>query len=203
MTPPDPSSGPPDPRIPRIPGPGPPDPRPRAPPDFPARGNFGGNFPGNPRISAPPGPPPDFPPRAPPGPPPGPRPPRKSPPRGVFPLDLGLQIPLNPGPRPGIWPPDPPQIWAQIWGDLGGFWARFRGADSGSPCPGFWGFSGCRGPFNKCIFRSGFGVFFCARKCARCARVCAVRGVCARCAELCAGSRGVSGGSKVFLNKDF
>jgi hypothetical protein len=30
------------------------------------------------------------------------------------------------------------------------------------PLPGFGGFSGCRGPFNKCIFRSGFGVFLCA-----------------------------------------
>ena len=33
-----------------------------------------------------------------------------------------------------------------------------------NPCPDFGGFSGCRGPFNKCIFRSGFGVFFCARR---------------------------------------
>ena len=43
-----------------------------------------------------------------------------------------------------------------------------------NPCPDFGGFSGCRGPFNKCIFRSGFGVFFCVRGgVARvCARVC-------------------------------
>ena len=33
-----------------------------------------------------------------------------------------------------------------------------------NPCPDFGGFWGCWGPFNKCIFRSGFGVFFCAGK---------------------------------------
>ena len=46
---------------------------------------------------------------------------------------------------------------------LGGGGSGIRG-DPGArvcnPCPVFGGFSGCRGPFNKCIFRSGFGVFF-------------------------------------------
>ena len=68
----------------------------------------------------------------------------------------------------------------------------FPGA--GNPCPDFGCFSGCRGPFNKCIFRSGFGVVFvrgAVREFVRarvCAGVCAgVRG-CARVrARVCAG----------------
>ena len=48
------------------------------------------------------------------------------------------------------------------------------GSRACNPCMDFGPFSGCWGPFNKCIFRSGFGVFFCARGCARgwSARVC-------------------------------
>ena len=49
------------------------------------------------------------------------------------------------------------------WGGIPG--GPESGVRSLQPLPGFWGFSGCRGPFNKCIFRSGFGVFFCAGWC--------------------------------------
>ena len=67
-----------------------------------------------------------------------------------------------PGPGPGPGPPRPGLALA-----LGGGGSGIRG-DPGArvcnPCPVFGGFSGCRGPFNKCIFRSGFGVFFCARR---------------------------------------
>ena len=84
--------------------------------------------------------------------------------------DLGLR-PDFPGgiqawetrPRGGLGPDlaDLGQIWARSGSgpdlaDLGGI----PGPGICNPCHGFPGFSGCRGPFNKCIFRSGFGVFF-------------------------------------------
>ena len=56
-------------------------------------------------------------------------------------------------------------LWGVIQGGPNrGFPGVFR-VQNLQPLPGFWGFSGCRGPFNKCIFRSAFGVFFGARKC--------------------------------------
>ena len=113
-----------------------------------------------------PGPPGD-PPRA--GDPPGPRKSR------IFPRNPGFRPPRGtpPGPpKTGFLGPRG-QIWAPGWGYPWGRAGRmprdpgFPGSGVCSPCRGFWGFSGCRGPFNKCIFRSGFGVFSGARRGAR------------------------------------
>ena len=144
---------------------------PRPPPKIP---DFGppGDPPRKPPFSGPRGPP------GPPEPPgrlswPGPQKGRFG---GVSPGEGGQKGPFWGGPKTGV-----------LGGVRGGPGARVC-----NPCPVFRGFSGCWGPFNKCIFRSGFGVFFCAGKFG--VRACA-RG-------LCAVSRGVSGlcaGSREFL----
>ena len=102
---------------------------------------------------------------------------------GKFRENPGFRGSRGPPPNPGFWgifrenPGFPGKSGSRgvpgalvLLGARGGSWGGSRGGpDSGvrdlQPLPGFWGFSGCRGPFNKCIFRSGFGVFFCARRC--------------------------------------
>ena len=121
---------------------GPPDPR--KSPIFPEIPDFRGGPPRGPRapgarksrISGSRGDPPQIPGFGPPG--PGPPGPRGPPPGGVAPEGA-----------PGADPRDPTPGTPE---------SGISGVCS--PCRDFGGFSGCRGPFNKCIFRSGFGVFF-------------------------------------------
>ena len=135
------------------------------------------------QIRGPPGTPPGGPPRDPGTPgisPPGPGfPPRKSPESRIpggpprNPRKSRISGGSSPGPSPGG-PRNPGisglrgALRGQKPGFLGGPrggspGGPIRGSRIGNPCPDFGGFSGCRGPFNKCIFRSVFGVFFRAR----------------------------------------
>ena len=119
--------------------------------------------PGTPGIS-PPGP--GFPPRKSPesripgGPPPGPRKSRISGGSSRGPSPRGPRKGGFSGVRRARRGPKTRFLGGPRGGSPGG---PFRGSEIGNPCPDFGGFSGCRGPFNKCIFRSVFGVFFRAR----------------------------------------
>ena len=160
----------------------------RTPAEFPRRNFRPPEIPGPPRksrISGPPGTPPENPHFRAPGPP------------GVPPTSVGA-CPGR-GPKKGLFGGVLPGREAKnrVFGGVPkrGFWGGSGGGPGArvcNPCPDFGGFSGCWGPFNKCIFRSGFGVFFCAGKFG-------VRACCAVCARCRAEFRGLCAGSREFL----